>query len=78
VATEANVFVIEMIDRTAADSTAWLAQKVEQRTTAIELLRQGRLQEWIEALRASAEVVDRRAEVLQPADSTSLQFPAPF
>jgi hypothetical protein len=51
---------------------------VEQRATAIDLLRQERLQEWIEALRASAEVVDRRAEVLQPADSTGLQFPAPF
>ena len=32
------------------------------------MLQQQRLQEWIEALRAAAEIVDRRAEVLQPAD----------
>ena len=71
VQTPANVFVLEVIDRTTADSTAWLDQKEQQRQTALGLLQQQRLQEWIEALRAAATIVDRRAQVLQPASDTT-------
>lgn len=71
VATPANVFVIEVLNRTPADSLAWMEQKEAQRRAAAGTLQQQRLQEWIEALRASAKIVDRRAEVLRPADDTT-------
>jgi parvulin-like peptidyl-prolyl isomerase len=67
VATPANVFVMELMSRTPADSTAWLDQKDQQRGNAIGMLQQQRLQEWIAALRTAAKIVDRRAEVLRPA-----------
>ena len=70
VATPANVFVMELLSKTPADSTAWLEQKEQQRRNAIGMLQQQRLQEWIDALRAAATIVDRRAEVLRPADDS--------
>jgi parvulin-like peptidyl-prolyl isomerase len=80
VSTPANVFVIEVLGRAVADSTAWLDQKDQQRQAGMSLLQQQRLQEWIEALRASAKIVDRRAEVLQPIDDTATgtQLPPVF
>ena len=71
VATPANVFVIQVLGRQPADSLAWLEQRDQQRQTALGILQQQRLQEWIEALRAAAKIVDRRAEVLQPVDDTA-------
>lgn len=68
VATPANVFVLELLSRTPADSTAWLDQKEEQRRSAVNALQNQRLEEWITALRAAANIVDRRDQVLQPAD----------
>jgi len=70
VETPTNVFVLELMSRTPADSTAWLDQKDQQRQNAIGVLQQQRLQEWITALRSSATIVDRRDEVLRPADDS--------
>ena len=81
VATPANVFVMEILAKTPADSIAWLDQKDQQRQNAIGMLQQQRLQEWIEALRAAATIVDRRDVVLRPADETGGTLPmggAPF
>ena len=78
VTTRDNVFVLEKIEHTPADSEAWKAQLSEQRRTLSALLEQQRPQEWIEALRASAEIVDRRAEVLQPAVEEVPLAPGPF
>jgi hypothetical protein len=78
VATPANVFVIEVLSRTEADEGAWLDQKSLQRQAAIGVLQQQRLAEWIEALRAAATIVDRRDEVLQPADEDAPQLPPIF
>lgn len=72
VPTPANVYVIEVLTRTDADSTAWLTQLTEQRQTAIALRQQARLGEWIEALRASANVRDRRDVVLAPVDEDAI------
>ncbi|MDA0313524.1 MAG: peptidylprolyl isomerase, partial [Gemmatimonadetes bacterium] len=66
VTTPANAFVIEQVSYAVADSAAWLGQTIQQRQTQIGMLQQQRLQDWIEALRASARIVDRRAEVLAP------------
>jgi peptidyl-prolyl cis-trans isomerase D len=79
VVTPANAFVIEALDRSPADSLAWLEQTETQRRQEIAVLQQQRLQEWIEALRSAAQIVDRRDDVLQPADeSTPAQLPPVF
>ena len=79
VPTPANVYVIEVLTRTDADSTAWLAQLTEQRQSAISIRQQARLGEWIEALRASANIRDRRDVVLAPVDEDAIpQMPMLF
>jgi peptidyl-prolyl cis-trans isomerase D len=79
VVTPANAFVIEALDRSPADSLAWLEQTETQRRQEVAVLQQQRLQEWIEALRSAAQIVDRRDDVLQPADeSTPAQLPPVF
>ena len=79
VPTPANVYVLEVLIRTDADSTAWLAQLTEQRQAAIAIRQQARLSEWIEALRASANIRDRRDIVLAPADEDAMpQIPMVF
>ncbi len=78
VATPANAYVIEVLSRVAADSTAWLAQIPSQRQSAIAVQQQQRLQEWIAALRAAARIQDRRDVVLAPQDEDLVQLPMVF
>lgn len=79
VRTPANVYVLEVLGREPADSTAWLDQRDQQRQVAAQMIQQQRLQEWIDALRAAADIRDRRAEVLQPADEDDqIQMPMMF
>ncbi len=79
VSTPANTFVIELTNRVQADSTAWMAQVQAQRQTAIAILQQQRLQEWIMALRTAARIVDRRDVVLAPQDPDAMpQLPMVF
>ncbi len=49
-----------------ADSSAWLAQKDQQRGQIIRAARQLRVQSYVESLHRAAKVKDRRAEVLRP------------
>jgi parvulin-like peptidyl-prolyl isomerase len=67
-----DVFIIEQVDRIPADSAAWEAQKDLQRTQMINEASQTRITDWLEGLRAAARIVDRREEVLQPADENTL------
>jgi peptidyl-prolyl cis-trans isomerase D len=80
VTTPTNHFVLEVVGRLPADSTQWRAQLPQQRTAAAAAVQQQRLQEWIEALRASARIVDRREEVLSPVgeEGTAVQMPLGF
>jgi len=78
VSTPSNVFVLELLGRSAADSTAWLEQKDQQRQGAMAVLQQQRLQEWIAALRAAAKIEDRRDVVLRPATDTTMGLPPVF
>ena len=78
VATPTNVFVIETLARTPADSLAWVEQKEQQRRQRMTMLQQVRLTDWIEALRSAAEIVDRRDEVLRAADEEPVQLPPMF
>jgi peptidyl-prolyl cis-trans isomerase D len=76
--TTTNHYVIEVVGRLPADSLAWRSQLPQQRAVAVQEVQQQRLQEWIEALRGAARVVDRRDEVLQPADEDAVQIPMVF
>ena len=74
-----NAFVIERTASEAADSLAWVSQIEVQRIQLLPVLREQRLAEWIEALRAEADVVDRREEVLNPPeDANQIQLPTVF
>ena len=66
--TQQNVFVMEKLDQTPADSTLWMAQKQNQRQALTGLIQQQRLQDWIQGLRTAARIIDRREEVLRPMD----------
>lgn len=72
VSTSSNSFIIELLNRTPADSTAWLEQKELQRQQLTQLLQQERLERWLAGLRENARVVDRRSVVLQPAEDQPL------
>jgi peptidyl-prolyl cis-trans isomerase D len=78
VSTPTNHYVLEVLERTEPDSTAWREQLPQQRVQAVAMVQQQRLQEWIEALRANARVEDRRDEVLAPVDEDAVQFPLGF
>ena len=70
VTTQNNAYVLQLLSKIRADSTAWLQQKDTQRTDAINGLRQQRLQEWLNALHSAATIVDNRSKVLTPAASS--------
>ena len=78
VSTPTNTFLIELLERTPADSTAWRAQLAQQREGTVAMAQQQRLQEWIAALRAAAEIEDRRDVVLAPQDEEQIQMPMVF
>lgn len=65
-----NAFVIEKAGWEAADSAVWAGQLDEQRAQVVATVREERLARWIDALRESARIVDRREEVLAPPDET--------
>lgn len=60
-----GLFVIRPTARTEADRAEWEAQKAQQRQLETLQLQQSTLGRWIESLRKEANIVDRRAEVLQ-------------
>jgi len=78
ITTLTNAFIIEQVSYAEADSAAWLGQTIPQRETQAAILQQTRLQLWIAALRSAARIVDRRAEVLAPADENQIQLPMVF
>ena len=74
-----NAFVIERTGSEAADSLAWTQQIDLQRAQSVNAIRQQRLNQWIDALREVADIVDRREDVLSPADDEDLpQLPRVF
>lgn len=79
VTTESNAYLIETVNHIPADSAAWRAQIDQQRAQVTAQIEQQRLEEWITALRESARIVDRRAEVLRaPDEDAPLQMPMGF
>ncbi len=78
VTTPTNAFILDLVGYIPADSAAWIGQRIEQRQTQVLILQQQRLQEWIDALRSAARIIDRRDEVLAPADEDVVQLPMVF
>ncbi len=58
-------FIIESLGRKTADSSAWLAQKDAQRNQLLQAVRQARIQQYVDALRAKAKIVDRRKDIFR-------------
>ena len=58
--TDAGVFVLRVDKRTAADSTKWIAQRPTQRDQLTRALREQRIRLFLEALKKSAKIDDRR------------------
>ena len=69
-----NVFIIELADYFAADSTAFEDERLLLRDQMVGVAQQNRLQEWLLGLREVARIVDRRDEVLN-ADYADAQQP---
>jgi peptidyl-prolyl cis-trans isomerase D len=63
VAGENGYFIIESLGRKLADSSAWRAQREAQRTQLLNAIRQARVQQYVDALRAKATIVDRRKDI---------------
>ena len=66
-----NVFIIELFEYFAPDSTAFEDERLLLRDQMLGVAQQTRLQEWLQGLRDVARIVDRRDEVLNadPADA---------
>jgi peptidyl-prolyl cis-trans isomerase D len=62
---EGGYFIVESLGRKLADSTAWLAQRDQQRTQLREAAQQARIQQYIEGMRAKATIVDRRKDLFK-------------
>lgn len=64
---EAGYYVVESLGRKLTDSTAWLAQRVQQRDALIQAARQARYNQYLAALHTQAKIVDRRKELARQA-----------
>jgi peptidyl-prolyl cis-trans isomerase D len=60
VKTDAGVFVLRVDKRTTADSVKWMAQKPTQRDQITRALREQRIRLFLESLKKSATIDDRR------------------
>ena len=79
-AIEANgrTFVLEVVNRIPADSTAWEEQRVVQRAMVAGTLGQQRLEQWIISLRERSRIVDRRREVFRAQEEAANQTQLPL
>ena len=73
-----NVFIIELADYFAADSTAFEDQRLVLRDELLGFAQERRMQDWLQGLREVARIVDRRDEVLNVDPEDVQQFPGGF
>jgi parvulin-like peptidyl-prolyl isomerase len=69
VGTQNNVYLVQTLEHLAADSLAWEEQLDQQRARLGFTMQQQRLEQWIQGLRETATIVDRREEVFQASRS---------
>jgi peptidyl-prolyl cis-trans isomerase D len=68
VESDRRVFILQAIERTDADRAAWEQQKPEQRMRVMQAASEQRWQQFLDALRRNADIVDNRNVLLnQPA-----------
>lgn len=63
-------YAVQVRARHGADSAAWLQQRDTQREQLVQAARQARIRSYIDGLRSSAKVVDRRKEMFRPPSAT--------
>jgi peptidyl-prolyl cis-trans isomerase D len=63
--TKQGIYVLKVLERTKADSAAFLKELDSYRPRMINLARQDRVRSYLEALRQAAKIVDDRKKVLQ-------------
>jgi peptidyl-prolyl cis-trans isomerase D len=63
VKTPEGAYVLRVDKRVVADSAAWMAQKDVQKATRLQQLRQQRIQMYLQDIRKSAKVDDRRKQI---------------
>jgi peptidyl-prolyl cis-trans isomerase D len=68
--TPSGFFVVQVTDRTRADREAWQEQVEQQRQQVQTALQSQRLNQFLEALREEANVVDNRSRVLRAENTT--------
>ena len=73
-----NVFIIELEDYFAADSTAFEDQRLVLQSELLGVAQQSRLQDWLAGLREVARIIDRRDEVLNVDPADQQQVPGGF
>lgn len=73
-----RVVLLRVEDRIEADREAWEAQKEEQRARLVGEIREARLQRWLDGLRESVRIVDRRAEYFRAAEEAGDQPQIPM
>ena len=73
-----NVFIIELADYFAADSTAFEDERLVLRDQLLGVAQQNRLQDWLQGLREVARIIDRRDEVLNADPADAQQLPGGF
>lgn len=69
--TDVGVFVIRVDKRTRADSSTWMAQKPNQRDQLTRALRDQKIRLYLDALKKSAKIDDRRKELQAAQRQTS-------
>jgi len=72
IATDDGVFVIRVDRRIEASREAFEAQKEVQRSTALNVLQQARVRDFMEGLRANADIKDRRKALSAAARAQSV------
>lgn len=64
-------YFVQVLARSRPDSSVWLAQRDAQREQIIQAARNVRIRSYLQALKARATIVDRRAEIFKASDQTT-------
>jgi peptidyl-prolyl cis-trans isomerase D len=75
--TKEGMYVLENLEHVKADSAQFVKELDQFRARTIQLARQDRVRGYLEALRASAKIVDNRAKLQQQMQRQQQQTPAP-
>ena len=75
--TKDGLYVLETLEHVKADSAQFVKELDQFRLRTIQLARQDRVRGYLQALRASAKIVDNRAKLQQQMQQQQQQAPVP-